>query len=425
MFVTTWFGSFVGISTVACLSPDWNLGTVRFGLYGINACITANVLVGNFFVLNFASVVLGIVAVMSTMMLTMATQALCQPLGIGWFALPATLVCIICYMTGGSFPSLIPVELISLTVPEDHLRRFYLSKLVMKQFQLSTKLAEFQDLSPRKLQMIERSMLPVLLCAYSKRGNIAQITKLMEFGADPNLSDYDGRCALHVAAAENRMDVVKLLLRWNADVSKTDHYQNTPLSDALKAGFYDMARFLSSKGGQIYLQKTEIASKLCYFVYNEEYEALKNWLECGVDPSLADYDNRTPLHIAYSRKDIEAIKLLEFKNASKQLKDRWGNTPLDCMGTLVIENKNAAKILETKFPYQPISAAGRAAKHLDADLISNVVKAFIRRDSVDLDLETALVPSLICALVYMQETETLDELMHLDFDFKVVDYDNR
>ena len=425
MFVTTWLGSFVGISTLACLSPDWDLGTVRFGLYGINASITASVLIGNFFVLNFASVILGVLAVMCSMMLTMALQSFCQPLGISYFALPATIICITCYMTAGSFPSLIPVELLSLTVPEDHLRRFYLSKLVMKQFLLSTKLKEFKDMSPKKLQMIERSMLPVLLCAYAKNGNLVHITQLMEYGADPNMSDYDGRCALHIGAAENNMDVVKLLLRWNADCSKKDNYSNTPLSDALKGGHVDMAKLLSSKGGQICLQNTEIASKLCYYVYNEDHKGLRHWLECGANPSLADYDNRTPLHIAYARKNREAIKLLEQYSANKLLKDRWGNTPVDCLGSLVIENKAAATFVETKFPYQPISAKGISAKQLDADLISEVVKSLMRQDTVDVAMETALVPSLICALVYMQETATLDELLHMDFDINVEDYDRR
>lgn len=55
MLITTWFGSFVGISTVACLRPKWDFVSVRLGLYGINASITASVLVGNFFLLNVAS----------------------------------------------------------------------------------------------------------------------------------------------------------------------------------------------------------------------------------------------------------------------------------------------------------------------------------------------------------------------------------
>lgn len=48
-------------------------------------------------------------------------------------------------------------------------------------------MAEYKDLSPTKLQNIERSMLPVLICAYAKNGNTLYIKQLLEYGADPNL----------------------------------------------------------------------------------------------------------------------------------------------------------------------------------------------------------------------------------------------
>ena len=42
------------------------------------------------------------------------------------------------------------------------------------------------------------------------------------------------------------------------------------------------------------------------------------------------------------------------KSEIKHHSDRWGNTPIECFGTLVIENLTAAEYMETKFPYQPI-----------------------------------------------------------------------
>eukprot|EP00116_Pleurobrachia_bachei_P005446 sb/3465708/ len=337
--------------------PRWDFANLRLGLYGINASITASVLIGNFFLLTPSSVFFGAMAVMSAMVLTMAIQAFCIPLGekhlklaIGYFALPATLICVLCYMTAGSFPSLIPVELVSLTVPEDHLRRYWLSRIVMKQFLLSSELAEYKDLSPQKLQSIEKSMLPVLMCAYARNGNTDSLKELLEYGADPNLSDYllmalnddkflivkysrtpiyrdargkkfdyDGRTALHIAAAEGNKEVALLLLRWNGNVNAKDNYNNSPLSDALKGEHFEMARLVHSKGGKLFMQTTVEASALCYFVYENKLQHLKCWLECGARPSISDYDNRTPLHIAYSRKATEAIRILEVHNANKDL----------------------------------------------------------------------------------------------------------
>ena len=81
-------------------------------------------------------------------------------------------------------------------------------------------------------------MTPNILC--SPMDNIT--TKMI-------LSDYDGRSPLHIAAAENRREVVQLLLRWNADINTRDNYNNSPLSDALKAGHVELAKLIHSKGG--------------------------------------------------------------------------------------------------------------------------------------------------------------------------------
>ena len=54
------------------------------------------------------------------------------------------------------------------------------------------------------------------------------------------------------------------------------------------------------------------------------------------------YDERHFLLMAYLKSEITHHS------------DRWGNTPIECFGTLVIENLTAAEYMETKFPYQLI-----------------------------------------------------------------------
>ncbi|CAI5479340.1 unnamed protein product [Closterium sp. Yama58-4] len=48
------------------------------------------------------------------------------------------------------------------------------------------------------------------LCRLASSSNSHQLARLLEFGADPNAADYDGRTALHVAAAEGHLNVVKV-----------------------------------------------------------------------------------------------------------------------------------------------------------------------------------------------------------------------
>ncbi|MBI4854165.1 MAG: glutaminase A [Acidobacteria bacterium] len=57
--------------------------------------------------------------------------------------------------------------------------------------------------------------------------------------------------------------------------------------------------------------------------------AIQRLMARGVDINGADYDGRTPLHLASSEGHTHIVKYLINHNVNINLKDRWGNTPLD------------------------------------------------------------------------------------------------
>ena len=89
------------------------------------------------------------------------------------------------------------------------------------------------------------------------------------------------------------------------------------------------------------------ASKIMELIWAASHGDLDEILRLeaeGVNPGIADYDGRTPLHLAASEGQVEVIKHLITKNIHLSPKDRWGNTPLD--DAKRFKNKEVQELLE-------------------------------------------------------------------------------
>jgi ankyrin repeat protein/tRNA A-37 threonylcarbamoyl transferase component Bud32 len=85
----------------------------------------------------------------------------------------------------------------------------------------------------------------------SAAGDVEKVKKLLattEVIADS--ADYDRRTALHLAASEGRLNVIKLLVELGANVNREDRWGNRCLDDAVRGGFHECADFLRSHGAQ-------------------------------------------------------------------------------------------------------------------------------------------------------------------------------
>ncbi|KAK2838536.1 hypothetical protein Q7C36_013350 [Tachysurus vachellii] len=73
----------------------------------------------------------------------------------------------------------------------------------------------------------------ILLAAY--RGDLHTLRRYFLSGADVNAVDYDGRTALHVAASEGRLEVIKFLMEsTGANCTLKDRWGNTALQEAIR-----------------------------------------------------------------------------------------------------------------------------------------------------------------------------------------------
>lgn len=88
------------------------------------------------------------------------------------------------------------------------------------------------------------------LCFAASRGDLNEIRRLAACNIPLDAADYDGRTALHLAAAEGHRDAVEFLLSRGVDPMPVDRWGGTPLDDANRSGHRQLAQLLADAAAQ-------------------------------------------------------------------------------------------------------------------------------------------------------------------------------
>ncbi|NEQ49037.1 MAG: glutaminase A [Leptolyngbya sp. SIO3F4] len=105
----------------------------------------------------------------------------------------------------------------------------------------------------------------------------------------------------------------------------------TKLVEKFSFHHYDSLNELSGKINPRKKQKAAEVSKMVGLIWsasNGDMDELHRLESEGISLDLADYDGRTPLHLAVCENQVEVIDYLLMHCENLEPKDRWGNTPL-------------------------------------------------------------------------------------------------
>lgn len=109
--------------------------------------------------------------------------------------------------------------------------------------------------------------------------------------------------------------------------------------------------------------KGRVLAQVLWAVHNDDVDVLQKLWKTSDGPSLlnaADYDKRTPLHVAASNNSIMAAQLLLRAGAFVDPVDRWNNTPLSNAQKLGF--KPMVKLLK-RYGAQPVVEQGWEDEH--------------------------------------------------------------
>lgn len=143
-----------------------------------------------------------------------------------------------------------------------------------------------------------------------------------------NFRDYDRRTPLHIAASEGYTETCRFLVEKGAKINRSDRWGGSPLDDAHRHRHSEVIQFLRQHGGTF--GSPSLANNFITAASEGDVDEVKALLEFGnIDLNQGDYDRRTALHLAAGEGRAEVVQLLCEHGADVNVKDRWGNRPLD------------------------------------------------------------------------------------------------
>ena len=211
------------------------------------------------------------------------------------------------------------------------------------------------------------------------RGDVAKLLEFLRVSDLPSCRkalDSNNKTALHLAAREGKLEVVKILIEKGWEVDVKDKYSTTPLQQACNMNHFETVSYLIESGADPYSKDTLGRNSLMYAVCApgvESAEALVSWgefnstkdstgrtalhyavfnphtkqpeifdllLKTGINVNVQDNDGKTPLHHACEAGKAKAIRWLIKHGADENAKDSNLQTPYD-----VAPNENIKKMI--------------------------------------------------------------------------------
>ena len=148
-------------------------------------------------------------------------------------------------------------------------------------------------------------------------------------GGNLNVKTSNGSTPLHSAAACGAVEIIDYLLCEKASLTATDNYGLTALHYSIhNIRFRSLVDLIAPRKGHL----------SGFFVYDNQYKSVDGlrWLDTlvkllrrGSKVDVVDVDGQTPLHIAAHYGLADAVNVLLQMNASMEMKDKNGKTPVE------------------------------------------------------------------------------------------------
>ena len=167
---------------------------------------------------------------------------------------------------------------------------------------------------------------------WDEQAKIAQL--LIKSGADVNVRHpRSADTPLIIAASQNKLPLVQLLISENADLSLKGKNGRTALHSAAAGGRAKVVQALLNGGANVDMRDesgdTALHKAVCDFVNYEKDKVVATLLNAGADVNALNDIGRSPLFQAIEYNDFNIVTTLLSAGADKNLTDHNGDSILD------------------------------------------------------------------------------------------------
>lgn len=149
-----------------------------------------------------------------------------------------------------------------------------------------------------------------------KAGELNQVQKLINNGANINIQDDNGESALAIAIFKCYKDIALLLIENGADIYFKNKNGVPILTYAAYQGYLDIVLFLINKGIDVNIKDNSEGTALIIASFKGHLNVVQSLIENGAEVNAMDIHKNTAIKAATFRKHNDITELLITKNAN-------------------------------------------------------------------------------------------------------------
>jgi ankyrin repeat protein len=168
---------------------------------------------------------------------------------------------------------------------------------------------------------------------YAIKNNKLEIVRLLiKHGSNVNAYNNDGYNSLHLAIRKKNLDIVKLILENNIYINAKTDKGDTALHMSLNYQTNDITHLLLKNKADVNIcDDSNYYSPLHYAVAWNNYKIIDDLFEYGAEPNIQDSMGNTPIMWCIKQNEIESFNKLinnNKKEINSNITDVYGSTPL-------------------------------------------------------------------------------------------------